>query len=264
MKTKVLILVMALLLISSTVFAERVFRQGPKTSFSDNKTYCVQIFEQSAVSGTCEAVFKKDYHTVWEKTLSSIPGIVNITEDGQSIIFVNPGGVSFYDGEGNLISELKFGPGENSLRQIKKSALSADGQYLVLADSQGVLLFYSVKAPKLLWEKEFYNGKDSLDDLQISGQGDFMLLSVYNINNAEILFKYIDKDGMVIWEKNISRGYPIRREGLFGTDVYINEDSQKFIDLAPDGKSFSIYSHPEHKWIKFENRDGKVAEESVS
>ena len=259
MKTKVLILVMALLLISSAVFAERVFRQGPKTSFSDNKTYCVQIFERSAINSICEAVFKKNYHTVWEKTLSSTPRIVNITEDGQSIVFVNPASISFYDGEGNLRSELKFGARENGLRQIEKSALSADGQYLVLAGSQGTLLFYSIKEPKFLWEKEFYNGKNSLDDLQISGQGDFILLSAYNINSAEILFNYIDKDGMVIWEKNISRGYPIRREGLFGTDVYINEYSQNFIDLAPDGKSFLIYSHPEHKWIKFENRDGKVA-----
>lgn len=265
MRLKVLFLAMALLLVSGQAFAERSIYRGPKSYFSENKENEIQIDERTIVDSSCKAVFIKQGQKLWEKVLPSTPGRIQISNDGNSVVFVNWGwadegyykSVSFYDGRGKERKELRFGTGGRHLRQIGKSYLTADGKYFILEQSDSVIDFYDVLEAKLLWEKVLTPAYP-LGDLQVSQSNGNILLCSYS-RDGDAFFAYLDKDGNKVWEKNITKGYPIRK-GLFGVVLYINEKNQKLIDLDPSGNRFSIYSLPESRWIKFENKDERVAE----
>lgn len=118
-----------------------------------------------------ECTFKKDDKIIWKSRTTQMaerprwPGFVDISDNGKYIVFVNWGwydeggfgGISFYNGNGDLLKEISFGSGGKSgLRWIRKACISRDGNYYAIAsdhrNNSKVTLYY-VPKQNIVWNE---------------------------------------------------------------------------------------------------------------
>ncbi len=262
------ITLLTILFLGITVTPLFADRQSPKAGdiisfFSLNRVFQADVILQPIIiDSPSEVIYKKEGVILWKKKLPSTPGFVNISDDGKYIVMANWGwydeggfkDLTFYDGNGNLLREIKFAhPG----RWIGKTKMSSNGQKYSVANNgkeHAEITLYDVTNQRELWSKNV--GLESLGDIAISRDGAHILVSTYNLNckkswffitvcdspkDAE--FTYLDISGNLIWSQRLENGYGW---------------NQDFIDLSEDGVSFKVYDLKNKRWVSFAYQGGVV------
>jgi hypothetical protein len=225
---------------------------------SDNGLYALEV----DFGGEGQCTFKKAGQVIWQQDLLKIPGLVNISNDGKSIVMADLDwgedgsytDVAFFGEDGHMVKELLF----KEPRWIRKAAFSNDGLYYVTSDCPGndymvhesSLTLYSVPDTKVLWRKGIGNGRT--DNIFIANESRYILTTTYDnqpdLNNARMRFTYLDREGNILWEDDLSGVYP-----NFSPDP-------ESIRLSPDGLQFTLYDASSKSWHTFRNINSKVVE----
>ena len=235
--------------------------------FSSNEKFELKVspLRDLIIDGPSAAIFIKEGQERWSKNLPSTPGFVDISNDGNFIVLANWGwfdeggfkSLSFYDGDGNLLRDVPFAsPG----RWLWQARISEDGRYYVIGDGNGreggvEITLYDVAKQSELWTKGI--GLESLDNVLISSDGKYSLVSTFNMDckkwffvvdvclaPKDVEFTYLESSGNILWRFKNENGYAWEQE---------------FIKLSNDGVSFQIYDLKNKKWLSFINKDGKVS-----
>lgn len=255
---KIILILLALYISQNIVYARSVPPKpgSIKTFSSANKIYTIDIkilgYPGNSLS---ECTFKKNNEILWEKSLSTTPGFVDISDNGACFVFANWGwydegafsSFSFYNGAGELLKTVELGAGRNGLRWLEKTFFSNDGNYYLAAngfkDVTEITLYHTPTQTEL-WDR--YTGLGNIDNILINKTGEYILMSTFDYNNHNIHFSYMDRYGNILWEKEIPHGH-----------LWDN----KFIWLSDNGLQFKVYYASEKKWILFENHDGNILRE---
>ncbi|MEI6438000.1 MAG: hypothetical protein WCO69_04540 [Candidatus Omnitrophota bacterium] len=269
----------AVIVLASPAMADRELpKPGEVTKYySGNKKYEVGVIERTITDGPAKMIFSADGKQLWEKNLTSTPGAVHVSNDGQYIVLANWGwadeggykSLSFYKGTGDLIKEVGLcsismlnGKLGTQMKWLRNPTLSADGQRYAFGENQKQgekpkITMYSVPQAQLLWEKNI--GAGDYFRLWMSKDGSFLLLSSYSLKcqhtkndmvgeydeckPKDAMFTYFDGNGTVIWEKSIVDGF---------------QGQDELAELNEDGLQFKIYDATAKKWVEYVNQGGKV------
>ena len=237
---------------------ESVGTDAVKHYASDNDLYTLDV----DFSGEGQCTLKKAGQLIWQQDLLKIPGLSNVSNDGKSVVLADLDwgtdgsytDVTFLDEDGNLVKELPF----KEPRWIRKATFSNDGLYYVTSDCAGndymvhesSLTLYSVPDAKAVWRKKV--GKGRTDNIFIANEGRYILTTTYNnqpdLNNARMRFTYVDREGNILWDDDLSSLYP-----NFSPDP-------ESVRLSPDGLQFTLYDAGSKSWHTFKNKNSKVVE----
>jgi hypothetical protein len=222
-----------------------------KTFSSENKVYSIDIkilgYPDNSPS---ECTLKKGEEILWTKEIPATPGFVDISNDGKYLIFVNWGwydeggfkSISFYTGDGELLKIRELNGG---LRWISKTRLSGDGNYYLVADNSSQVTLYNVPTQTIVWDKQFKDRKLELElnNVLISQQGGYILISTFDHTTYNAHFSYLNREGKLLWEKEIKHGYSFNKNLIW---------------LSEDGLNFKIQDINQNKWLEFENKKNRV------
>ncbi len=255
MNKKILSLIIpaSLVLFSPFICAKAVPPQTGtiKTFLSANRVYSIDIKILGYPDNSpCECTFKKGEEILWTKELSTTPGFVDISNDGEYFIFANWGwydeagfkSLSFYTGDGELLRTVEFSDG---LRWLLKTRISGDGNYYLAADYSSQVALYHVSTQTIVWDKKIKYNKiePELDNVLISQEGDYILISAFDLKTYNVYFSYFNKIGKLLWKKEIKRGY---------------SSNKNFIWLSEDGLNFKVRDLNQNKWLEFQNSKNSI------
>lgn len=222
--------------------------------FSQNKMFSLQVkILGHPDRSPSECTFKKSNVILWEKKLITTPGLVDISNTGEYFVFINWGwydeggfkSISFYNQSGDLLKIIFFGSGnKNDMRWLRKTNISKDGNYYIIADrykSKSQISLYSVLEQNLVWDRMV--GFDQIDNILISDNGEFILVSTFDFINHNLEILYLNNNGDILWNITIDKGYSSKK---------------KIIWLNEDGLNFKIYNQNLNKWFYFQNQENKI------
>lgn len=252
---KIILLLIIIFILPYSIYP-KTFPPNPgtvKEFSSSNKTCSIKIkilgYPDNSPS---ECTFIKEGKELWTKKLPTTPGFVNISDDGKYFVFANWGwydeggykSISFYNGEGNLLKTIEFGSGKEGMRWLKKTYISRDGNYYVVANgfkNNSQVTLYFVPEQTVSWEKNI--GLEQIDNILMSQTGDYILMSTFDYQENNILFSYLNKAGNIIWEKKINNGHSWDKD---------------FIWLNEDGMTFKVFDLNQNIWQHYNNKKGKI------
>lgn len=247
-----------ILISSNSVFGEAIPPEigSIRIFYSENGEYSLSIkilgYPDESPS---ECTFKKGDSTVWSKEIPTTPGIVNISDNGKTIVMANWGWydeagfktLSFYNDKGELVREANPCDKSIGLLWIDHTAISPDGAYFIF-DASGKygpeLYLYEFKTGNLVWKKRY--GFYRIVEIEISNGGNSILVAaVLNGISTHMLFVLLDRDGNSIWQTSIDNNFS------WSTNDYLH--------LNNNGESFEIFDKVSGKYISYTNVDGKIS-----
>ncbi len=228
-----------------------------KTFSSQNSIYSIDIkilgYPDNSPS---ECSLKQNNEILWTKQLPTTPGFVDISNDGNYFVLVNWGwydeggfkSISFYKGDGELLKTVELGGG---LRWISKTCLSGNGKYYLIADRSSQVTLYRVATQTTSWDKKIGDKKteSDLNNILISQDGAYILISTFNHTTYNVHFSYLNREGKLLWEKEIIRGYSFNKNLIW---------------LSEDGLNFKIRDLNQKKWLEFENNKNRIVLKKTS
>ena len=260
-RVKIALFAIGFFILSLSSFAEaerEILKPGTVESyFSENGVYHIEIkFLGNRPEGIVEGTYYEKEQVKWKKLFSVHPGIVKLANNGAYLIFANWGwydeggfkSLTFYDGNGELIKEIKFddknadfGKGMGML-WIQEAAISNNCYYYAIGvdgKEKSEIYMFMVKEPNLLWHIKC--GYERIADIEISDQGS-VLAATTNYQDGLMKFSFADNKGDFVWEKE--------------STWKVNNEIKEYLKF--EGGNFGVLNPIDKNYIYFIVKEGKV------